>query len=112
MTTERFSLKDHLFNLPKVQMLADQVSQIFPDFESESFVQIVVSQFPRLELKERIHHITQCLHRFLPENYLEALQIIVDALPPILNPDREDDDFGDFIYSPYGEFVARYGCRE
>ena len=29
------------------------------------------------------------------------------ALPPPLDPSKSDDDFGDFIFAPLGEFVVR-----
>ena len=32
--------------------------------------------------------------------------------PPELDPDNTDDDFGDFIFSPFSFFVAKYGCSE
>ncbi len=110
--TPRFPLKDHLFNPPKVQMLADQIGQVFSDFDVLGFVQAVVSQFPHLEFKQRISHMTECLHRFLPASYEQAVAIILDSLPPALDESHTDDDFGDFIYAPYGAYIARYGCVE
>jgi 3-methyladenine DNA glycosylase AlkC len=38
--------------------------------------------------------------------------IILASLPEELDPKKTDDDFGDFIFAPYAEFVARYGCHE
>lgn len=70
------------------------------------------SNFPKLELKERIEHITVCLHDCLPGDYLAALDILLRSLPPELDPDKTDDDFGDFIFAPLSLFVAKYGCTE
>ncbi|MEM8863364.1 MAG: DNA alkylation repair protein, partial [Chloroflexota bacterium] len=105
-----FSLKDQLFNADKVAYLSGLFSAVYPDFKSNQFQQDVVSRFPELELKERIAHITEQLHAYLPADYLTALDIILKALPPELDPTLTDDDFGDFIIGPLNHFVATYGC--
>ncbi len=110
--TERFSLKDALFNEPKVRQLAGEISAVYPAFDRDAFVSESVERFPQLELKARIAWLTECLRAHLPGGYREALEIILAALPPDLDPERTDDDFGDFIHAPYGDFVARYGLSE
>lgn len=105
-----FSLKDQLFNSEKVAYLADLFVSVQPDFPKEEFGQKVTAEFPNLALKERIAHISTCLHAFLPSDYLEALALILQALPPPLDPNKNDDDFGDFILAPLSYFVAAYGC--
>ena len=108
--SERFSLKDHLFNRSKVTLLAEQLAQVEPSFPGQDFVERVLAEFPQLELKSRIAWISQCLRDHLPCDFREATQIILRALPAPCDPGRQDDDFGDFIYAPYGHFVASYGC--
>lgn len=105
-----FSLKDQLFNPEKVEYLATLIRQVHPPFAQQAFRQEVIEVFPELELKERIVHITTCLHTHLPQHYPDALQILLDALPPPLDPSKTDDDFGDFIFAPLSLFVATYGC--
>lgn len=109
---EKFSLKDHLFNAPKVALLAEAIKNSYPAFDKEGFEQAVLEAFPRLELKERIAHIRECLKKYLVEDYQEAVNIILKALPEPLDENLTDDDFGDFIYAPYHDFVAHYGCKE
>ena len=109
---EKFSLKDQLFNENSVRKLSDEIHQASVDFEKEAFYKEVLSAFPELELKERIYHIRDMLAKYLPNDYEEALSVILQALPAPLDPEKEDDDFGDFIYAPYGEFVVRYGCSD
>ncbi|MEO0458948.1 MAG: DNA alkylation repair protein, partial [Cyanobacteria bacterium P01_A01_bin.114] len=105
-----FSLKDQLFNPEKVNYLGTLITQAFPEFSQQQFHQAVVTAFPKLELKERIAHITACLHQYLPDDYPGALAIILRSLPPELDPSKTDDDFGDFIFAPLSLFVATYGC--
>lgn len=107
---EKFSLKDHLFNERKVQYLADLMVDASPKFKGNAFVTDVMSELLNLELKDRIRHITKVLAKHLPNNYEAATTVILKALPPPLDPTKTDDDFGDFIFAPFGEYVATYGC--
>lgn len=111
MRVERFSLKDQLFNQAKVAKIASEIESVHSDFHAKSFVEECIAPFPKLELKQRIHHIALTLKRHLPEDFLQAVQILLDALPPPCDPKLKDNDFGDFIYAPYGEFVALFGCN-
>ena len=78
---------------------------------SRSVVQAeVVEAFPTLELKARIAHIRSCLRKYLPENYREAVSILLKALPEPLDENLSDNDFGDFIHAPFNDFLAAYGC--
>jgi len=110
--SEKFSLKDHLFNKRKVEHLAGLVKGAYPDFKDTLFVTEVLGAFPQLELKARIVHIREVLKQYLPSDYEDALKTLVKALPPELDPAKSDDDFGDFIYAPLSDFVAHYGCKK
>lgn len=110
--TKRFSLKDHLFNEVKVKKLAKNIKAAYPVFDERGFVRAVVGEFPQLELMQRIAHISAMLRQYLPEDYLEALTVLVASLPPPCDPSLSDDDFGEFIYAPYGHFVSEYGCEK
>ena len=112
MKKDRFSLKDELFNPLKVEKLANEIREVYPSFNHTDFREEVLAKFPSLELKERIYHIREMLYCYLPKAYGEAIEIILKALPPELDPTKSDDDFGDFIYAPYGEYVAKYGSSQ
>jgi 3-methyladenine DNA glycosylase AlkC len=109
---EKFSLKDHLFNRGKVEKLAGELKGAHAAFRTEAFANDVCGKFPELELKARITWIVQCLKEHLPNDYRNAVGIMLRALPPPNDPNLTDDDFGDFIYAPYAEFVARHGCTK
>lgn len=108
--TEKFLLKDLLFNRVKVEKIATEIAQVYPSFDQSEFVGAVMARFPDLELKARIAWIAECLKRYLPQDYRDAVGILRKALPAPNNPERTDDDFGDFIYAPYADFVAKNGC--
>jgi len=110
--TKKFSLKDELFNPTKVAQIAHEIQEVHNSFNVEGFVQDTVDKFPELELMARIYHIREMLKKYLPEEYVESTNILLKALPSELDPSKRDDDFGDFIYAPYSNFVVSYGCSE
>ena len=109
---EKFSLKDELFNAVKVHQIALEIKIVYADFNAEVFEKDVLEKFPELELKERMYHIREMFKKYLPDDYREATNILLEALPPILDTNKYDDDFGDFIYAPYSEYIVAYGCTD
>lgn len=109
--TEKFSLKDHLFNKKKVEYLAQQIHSVYPTFPKQVFIRDVVHKFPQLELKERIRWIQENLFIHLPKEFNKAVTIILRSLPPPCDPSKKDNDFGDFIFAPYNLYVAVHGCN-
>lgn len=107
-----FSLADQLFHKEKVTYLAKQFKAAYPRFSQKKFEQEVLASFPDLGLKQRISHITTCLKKYLPKSYPKALSVILEALPEALDPNKTDDDFGDFIFAPLSLYVAHYGCTK
>lgn len=107
-----FSLKDQLFNEAKVSAMAKRIEAVYPKFKTRKYIQEAVEQFPQLELKERMHLLRDLFKQYLPADYREATTILLNSLPEPCDPSLSDDDFGDFIYSPHGEFVATYGCNQ
>jgi 3-methyladenine DNA glycosylase AlkC len=109
---EKFFLKDILFNKTKIEHIAGELHRTYPSFQKKKFIKDVVAKFPELELKARIVWIAECLKRYLPASYRDAVRVILGSLPVPNNPELSDNDFGDFIYAPYAEYVARYGCNK
>ncbi len=112
MAKETFLLKDHLFNAYKVTKIAKEISAVYPQFQTSAFEKKVTTQFCKLELMERLYWVRECLREFLPEDYRLAVQILLKSLPPPNDPTLSDNDFGDFIYGPYGSFVSEYGATQ
>jgi len=109
---KKFSLKDELFNPEKVHQIASEIKAVYKAFEQEKFEKEVTDKFSELELKERIAHIRDMFAKYLPNDYVEATTILLKVLPKELDPTLGDDDFGEFIYAPYSDFVATFGCKE
>ncbi len=107
-----FSLKDQLFHRAKIARLGEELAAAWPDFDAAAFEGRVMARLEALELKARIAWIAECLDETLPSDFDEAAKVIERALPPPLDPTRTDDDFGDFIYAPYGEFAVIRGLED
>lgn len=107
-----FSLKDELFNAKKVAYLSTLLSAADEQFDTVGFEKAVNKELSQLELKARIMHIATCLEKFLPANYEQAIKVILKALPPPLDPHKTDNDFGSFIFAPFGEYVVRNGLSD
>ncbi|MFM7558339.1 MAG: DNA alkylation repair protein [Alphaproteobacteria bacterium] len=108
--SKKVLLKDLLFNEAKLIKISQEIQAVYPDFQKNDFIIEAINKFNNLELKARISWTSQCLKKYLPSNYKDAVNILIKALPIENNPDLDDKDFGDFIYASYGEFVAKYGC--
>lgn len=121
-----FSLADRLFNPASVAELAAAVARGWAAasgnaarladtaaFDPRAFAERALSRFPELTLKERIDWLVDCLTEVLPAStdaaFDRALDVLMSALPPPLDPTRSDDDFGRFIDVVYGEYAARHG---
>lgn len=108
MTESSFSLKDHLFHRENVSKIAQDIKNVYPAFQQQEFIERVVKKFPELELKSRIDWIGQNFEHFLPKDYQEAVKILLAALPDECDPTLGDDDFGNFIYAPFSDFIAKH----
>lgn len=109
MAQERYSLKDALFNAEKVAYLAGLFGAADARFDADGFERDVMAEMLPLELKARMLLIARVLGEYLPDDFVEAANVIERALPPELDPSKTDDDFGDFIFGPLGEYVAANG---
>lgn len=107
-----FSLKDQLFNLEKTRYLAGLFAAVDPRFQAERFEADVMSRLLQLELKERLHWIAEVLGQHLQGPLPEVAPVLLKALPPPLDPAKMDNDFGDFIFAPLGEFVVARGLPD
>lgn len=112
MTSDRFSLKDHLFNADTVGYLGEILGEAGQGLDRQAFIADVMNGLPDLELTQRIEHMATVMTAHLPSKYESAARWILRALPPPLDPSLTDDDFGDFILAPFGEFVARHGATK
>ena len=109
---KNFSLKDSLFNTESVSYLAQLLTDANGTFQKEKFIAEVMSKLQTLELKERIVWIAEALQKYLSKDFKEASAHIIMALPKPLDPTKTDNDFGSFIFAPFGEYVVQNGLSK
>lgn len=108
--TQRPLLKDQLFNAQKLRLLSQPLARCCATFDANAFEADTLAGFTERELRERIVWIRTQLRQHLPGTYRQIVDLLVQALPAPCDPTLLDNDFGDFIYAPYSDFVAHYGC--
>ncbi|MFT7595935.1 MAG: 3-methyladenine DNA glycosylase AlkC [Paracoccaceae bacterium] len=107
-----YSLKDQLFNAEKIRYLAGLFGAADAGFDSDKFETQVMARLPELELKARIQWIADCLSASLPGPLPNSAPILRAAMPAPLDPSLSDNDFGDFIFAPLGEYVVAAGLND
>ena len=94
------NLKDQYFLPATIEKLGADIETIHPDFLSKRFSETVLSDpWDSLELMDRMRRVADCLRKFLPEDYRDALRILRSVA-------SEVEGFDSLIFP---DFVQRYG---
>lgn len=107
--SERFSLRDHLFNERTLGQLAGELASGVPGFDAERFLAQVLPKLPDLELMQRLEAIADGVEAQLSSDFNEMAAQLEAAMLPPLDPARQDDDFGQFIHAVPGILAVRHG---
>ena len=93
-----------------VRELARSLEEVESSFDRQAFESEGMDGLEALELKARIDHLATVLRRHLPEDYEEALRILVASLG---RPLEVEEGFGDvvFFYWIHAHFVQIYGLE-
>ena len=102
---EKRKFKDW-FNQKAAYDWADQVTSVFPEFDSEQFVRITTRGLGLLEFKDRVQRFARALAETLPDDIPTALGILTESLPEPL-PDCDSPTDG-WLQWPLGEFIAEF----
>lgn len=90
----------YLYNQPLLEKLAKEMQKHYTAFNKEQFLNRVFDkQWEERELKQRMRHITHCLHAALPMSYAKQLHVLRKAAP----------HFNGFIAILFPDFVEVYG---
>ncbi|WP_368183914.1 hypothetical protein [Aestuariibius sp. HNIBRBA575] len=108
--SEKFSLKDHLFNASSIEDLADEFA-VLPGFDGPRFHSDVMGGLPDRELMERLDWIADCVQSRLSDDFPTMVDQLITAMPPKLDHTKTDDDFGRFIHAVPGILAVRHGLE-
>uniref|UniRef100_A0AAU2VI10 Uncharacterized protein n=1 Tax=Streptomyces sp. NBC_00008 TaxID=2903610 RepID=A0AAU2VI10_9ACTN len=101
-------LRETALTLKRITDIGQQLHPVRPDFDADAFVRDMMTDLPRLELKDRISRTSEAPHAHLPVTGPEALDVLLRSLPPTPEAAGTTNDFGWHTYSPHSDFVARY----
>lgn len=108
--TQGFSLKDQLFNAHTIADLAREYA-VLPGFDSARFQVDAISGLAERGLLERLDWLADCVEAQLPADFSDMADALEAAMPPLLDPDKTDDDFGRFIHAVPGILAVRHGLE-
>ncbi len=98
----------NMFNQDLISNLGNILSQFTKDFNTEQFINDVFDdRWEALELKERMQHITKMLSKQLPENYDDAIDILLKLTECVENYKSEIS----FAYMVLPTYVELYGTN-
>jgi len=100
----------YLLGQEAVDCLAYNISLVFTEFDTESFCRDALNDIEPLGIVERGQRIAKTLHKYLPEKYEAAVEVLLASLTPPLS-NTEDNGLEVFFYLPHVSFVAEYGLN-
>ncbi len=106
-----FSLADQLFNARTIAQLGGEYA-VLPGFDGDAFTVQALAGMPGRGLLERLEFLADGIEARLPQDFPAMAEAIEAAMPPLLDPARTDDDFGQFIHAVPGILAVRHGLEE
>lgn len=109
MATEPRPMKSGL-DRSAVEVIAQNLERAWADFDSAAFVSDATRRLDELELKERVSHVVAALARHLPQDFPEALAILLRA-GETWEANAPDDPLSGFAAWPIIDFVGAHGLE-
>ena len=106
MPEEKYILKDVLFNKQTVSVLVNALANVYPTLEPNDFLTDALKAFPDLELKERMSYLRVLIEKYISEDYINTLQILLRSLNYV------EDSHESFVFGAYQDYIMINGCTE
>lgn len=91
-----------------IRQMSHNFAWVYPKFDQENFIKEAKANIETLSLSQRSEHIAGIMHKYLPQNYYQAIQVITDALTDPLQK-TANNGLAVMFYMPHCNFVALYG---
>ncbi len=98
-------LKDQ-FGRDVIRRLSSEISAAYASFDKRAFERDATHGFDALELLDRGRHLGTVLRRHLPENFSDAVDVLLDTLPASR---QSAGSKASFFYLPHTEFIRAHG---
>ena len=97
----------NMYSAEFISDLSQHLSDVCPNFKYDFFEsKIFDDQWEDRELKERMRHVTECLRMVLPEEYKEAVRILMTISDRVKSGDIQ------FPYITFPDFIEQYGQHD
>ncbi|MDX8383922.1 MAG: DNA alkylation repair protein [Ghiorsea sp.] len=94
-----------------VVQLANNLSFVHQDFHSAAFIADAMHGIAPLSITERSQHIASAMKKHLPQDYKQAIHIILQSLTPPL-PTTEGNGLAVLFYMPHCSYIAQHGLND
>ena len=97
-----------VFNTKVVNLIANNINDVYPDFKIDEFVNYILSNIDKLSFGDRSSLITDALSKFLPKDFEQAANILCQSLGPEIE-EADLTGYDGFYIMPLGSYVSRFG---
>jgi 3-methyladenine DNA glycosylase AlkC len=92
------------------EKFTETVAQVYPEFNKDKFREAIYEgDFIGKEWKERMKHTTAVLHRFMPEDFKEAVALIEKIIKNLRRNNFADSNLA-FIF--FADYIEMYGLHD
>lgn len=105
--SEQPLMKDGL-SKAAIKRISRALEQSLPNFEAKKFERDANKGLESLELKERVQHIIEAMHKYLPQPYPKAQKILA-KVPGVWDVGAEGDSLSVFAAWPIIDYSSTYG---
>ncbi|MCJ8289203.1 MAG: DNA alkylation repair protein [Crocinitomicaceae bacterium] len=97
-----------LLDIEAITQLGENLGLVYSAFDRDNFISETVEELEPLSLKERSLHIAKSMRKYLPEEYSDAVKVILNSLTPPLEK-TEGNGLAVLFYMPHCSFIEQYG---
>ncbi|MAX53404.1 MAG: DNA alkylation repair protein [Methylophaga sp.] len=101
-------LKNKL-HIPAVKEIGSLIHSVWPDFAVTDFIETASLKLDELELKARADYLAKSLHVYLPHDYVDAINILLEAAESLR--DEHFSGWAHYLAWPLIDYVALYGLE-
>jgi 3-methyladenine DNA glycosylase AlkC len=94
-----------------IQHMAVSLQALVPNFATEQFCQAALTGLASLELKQRVTHIIQVLHVFLPQDFAQAAKAL-EGIPKVWSVQKSTTKVSAFAAWPLIDYASVYGLAQ
>jgi 3-methyladenine DNA glycosylase AlkC len=97
----------NMYNVAFFEALCPQLKRCIPQFDCQQFIlRVFNNAWPDLELKQRVRHIAQALHVFMPADFPSASRMLMDLARTLRESNAQEQSFAT-IFIP--DYIEVYG---